>query len=444
MAVEKRPGSKFWQVRFEYKGITVKRSSETTIKQAAKAFEATLRADLIKELAQAEREGPQHAWHEASAKFEQENGQLASWERTARDVKVLTELLTPEQWLRRITYTKLLGMRDELQRRPIKGNGWKTVKLWTPGTVNRCLSVCGWILNRCASDDWSDDFDDAGNKVPWITKAPTIPKLEVPTFEPPNVTRDKVCELLNLFPLHTADASVFALATGLRLMNVTGMERERIDRKRCVCWVPGYETKNGDPIPVALNDDAMAVVERWEALHAERDHEWRAHWQAHGHAEGQPDPTRYLIVYRCRAPIQRLTTRMWHRHCAAVGLKGLTFHKLRHIWASWQAQAGTSDRILMWMGGWKSVQMPQRYTHLDAGLLAPFASRVLLRPEPPALVLPPSYDTPPGAPGTACGEGAAALSAAPDENQLSGDVSPCFGGKGGTRTLDPGIMSAVL
>jgi hypothetical protein len=31
-----------------------------------------------------------------------------------------------------------------------------------------------------------------------------------------------------------------------------------------------------------------------------------------------------VFVYRGRAPIQKLTTRMWHRECKAVGLEGVT------------------------------------------------------------------------------------------------------------------------
>jgi integrase len=417
MAVEKRPGSKYWQVRFEYKGVTVKRSAETTIKQAAKDFEATLRADLIQELEQAEREGPQHTWADAVAKFAQENGGIKSWERTAYELKVLTEHLTPAMWVRRITYTRLLDLRDELLQRPVKGHNWKTVKTWTPGTVNRCLRICGWVLNRCASEDWTEDRDETGTAVPWLLRVPKIPQIEMPTFEPPNVTRAQVCELLDQFPLHAADASVLALATGLRLANVTGLERSRIDLHRRVCWVPGYETKNGDPIPVPLNAEAIAVIERWEKIHAERDHEW---------AE---DVRRYLIVFRHRAPIQRLTTRAWHRHCRAVGLEGFTFHGLRHVWASWQAQSGTSDRILMWLGGWKSVAMPQRYAHLNADILMPYAQNVLLRPGAAALVLPPSSDGP------------AALSAAVTENQLQAPVSPCFGADSRNRTVDPIITN---
>jgi integrase len=76
--------------------------------------------------------------------------------------------------------------------------------------------------------------------------------------------------------------------------------------------------------------------------------------------------------------IYQVTTRMWRRECAAVGLAGLTFHSMRHSWASWQVQAETPLRILQELGGWKSLQMPQRYSHLNPGHLAAYASRSLL------------------------------------------------------------------
>jgi len=64
--------------------------------------------------------------------------------------------------------------------------------------------------------------------------------------------------------------------------------------------------------------------------------------RAQGH--GGPDPL--LIVYRCRAPIQRLPTRMWKRECTAVGLPWLTFPQAAAHLGDWRAQAGTSTRSL--------------------------------------------------------------------------------------------------
>jgi integrase len=242
-----------------------------------------------------------------------------------------------------------------------------------------------------------------------LNKAPSVPLLPVGKSERKWGSREQAVALLQRFPLHTCDMTIVALATGLRRSNITHLEWSRIDFERRCCYVPGYQTKGGQPIPVPLNADAMAVLERWKAVHEST----RGQWPAQVH--------RYVFVFRGRAPIQQVTTAMWRRECKAAGLEGVTFHTMRHSWASWQVQAGTSARVLMDMGGWASMQMPNEYTHLDPGHLAHYADRTLI-----------------GAEETVTETVTQKL------KKKRTRVSPCIGGKGGTRTLDPGIMSAVL
>jgi hypothetical protein len=76
--------------------------------------------------------------------------------------------------------------------------------------------------------------------------------------------------------------------------NVAGPEWNRIDLDRRCCYIPSYQSKGGDPIPVPLNDDdhgAGALAER--SAH-ERDKELSA--AVH----------RYVFVSRRRAPIQKM------------------------------------------------------------------------------------------------------------------------------------------
>ena len=44
--------------------------------------------------------------------------------------------------------------------------------------------------------------------------------------------------------------AMLALATGLRKSNVAGLEWNRIDLERRCCYIPGYQSKGGEPIPV--------------------------------------------------------------------------------------------------------------------------------------------------------------------------------------------------
>jgi hypothetical protein len=76
-------------------------------------------------------------------------------------------------------------------------------------------------------------------------------------------------------------------------------------------------------------------------------------------------------------------------------------------------------RILQELGGWASLQMPALYSHIDLGHLAEYADHTLIGIS--------ATDSPTVDVGR--------------ETDDSGVIE--FGGKGGTRTLDPGIMREV-
>ena len=66
--------------------------------------------------------------------------------------------------------------------------------------------------------------------------------------------------------------------------------------------------------------------------------------------------------------------------------RGLPFYDLRHAWASWHVQSGTSLQELMELGGWKSYEMVLRYAHLAPEKLNSVARRIERQPSPDILV----------------------------------------------------------
>jgi integrase len=366
MPIRKRRGSPYWQIRFRIAGNTVRRSAETTDKAAAEALEQKLRADLWRQIQLGER---RHTWDEAVSKCKSEDSHQNSWERTQRALDWFAPHLNGWQ-LSQITYAAILKLR-ELRA----GEG---VAL---STINREFSVLRSILKRCV-DPWK--LADTVPKVPMYRLAKVTPRW---------ITREQAHALLKRFPEHTRDMMIFALATGLRRSNVTHMEWNRIDTKRGTAYVPANEAKGRKAITLPLNADALAVLERWKGKHQ-----------------------RYVFQFRKRAPIKQVTTRMWRRECAEIGLEGVTFHTMRHSWASWQVQAETPLKMVQEMGGWATLEMPLRYAHLSPGHLALYADRTLLGTE----------------------------SGTVSESDETARASACIGGKGGNRTLDPGIMSTAL
>jgi hypothetical protein len=58
------------------------------------------------------------------------------------------------------------------------------------------------------------------------------------------------------------------------------------------------------------------------------------------------------------------------------GIENFRWHDLRHTWASWHVQSGTPLHVLQELDGWASCSMVQRYAHLAADHLAPWAERL--------------------------------------------------------------------
>jgi len=84
----------------------------------------------------------------------------------------------------------------------------------------------------------------------------------------------------------------------------------------------------------------------------------------------------YCFTYR-GAPIRwEMTNSAWHTAIAKAGINDFRFHDLRHTWASWHRQAGTSCDELKDLGGWKSRVIVDRYAKFGTEHLTVAAARI--------------------------------------------------------------------
>ncbi len=56
--------------------------------------------------------------------------------------------------------------------------------------------------------------------------------------------------------------------------------------------------------------------------------------------------------------------------------RGYRWHDLRHTWAYWHIQSGTSLERLQEIGGWESVEMVHRYAHMAPEHLAEDSAKI--------------------------------------------------------------------
>jgi integrase len=75
-------------------------------------------------------------------------------------------------------------------------------------------------------------------------------------------------------------------------------------------------------------------------------------------------PSGYVFVRKNGQPYRSIR-KGFGLACEAAGLRDLSPHVLRHTFASRLAMAGVDLRTIQELGGWRSLAMVQRYTHLS-------------------------------------------------------------------------------
>ena len=326
MSLRKR-GTVWWIDFVSPGGERIRRSAETGNKAQAQELHDKLKAEVWRR--DKLKEAPRRTWNDAVVRWLKETGHKATHEHDKAKLRWLDPYLTGKPL-------------DTINRAMI--DGITQAKLATGAanaTVNRTLALVRAILRRCERD-WE-----------WLDRAPAVRLLKEPVKRIRYLTRPEADRLLAALPPHLADMARFALATGLRAANITGMRWDQVDLDRRMAWVHPDQAKARRAIPVPLNGEAMAVLHKQLGKHPERVFTFRGD------------------------PVAATTTKAWYRAVKRAGVYPLRFHDLRHTFASWHVQQGTPLSVLQELGGWQSPAMVQRYAHLGAEHLAPWNDRLM-------------------------------------------------------------------
>ena len=85
----------------------------------------------------------------------------------------------------------------------------------------------------------------------------------------------------------------------------------------------------------------------------------------------------FTVSLPAMVPIKaNVSNKGWFASVEKAGLEDFRFHDLRHTWASWHRQAGTSCDELKELGGWKTRSMVDRYAKFATEHLATAAKRI--------------------------------------------------------------------
>lgn len=157
-------------------------------------------------------------------------------------------------------------------------------------------------------------------------------------------------------PSHLKPAADFAISTGVRQANVFGLRWSQVDLRRRIAWVDGFDTKSGKSINVPLSDVALAALSAVQGQNPE-----------------------YVFTYAGKP--MKSPKRGWIDAVKKSGIPHVRWHDLRHTWASWHLQNGTTLAELKELGGWHSIEMVLVYAHLVPG----FTNKVANNSAPPVV-----------------------------------------------------------
>jgi integrase len=204
-------------------------------------------------------------------------------------------------------------------------------------TVNRYLAALSGAMTYCVKE------------CGWIQANPC---LRVSKFkESPG--RDRVASVEECTRLLYACAQsrnehlllivLLAITTGMRLSEITGLTWDRVDLEREQIFL--RETKNGRSRTVALVGESLELLKK--------------------HLQSRKQADQYLFPSKKR--FGHISIRSaWKEACKRARIENLHFHDLRHTFATYAAESGASNLELATATGHKTLQMLQRYTHMDA------------------------------------------------------------------------------
>ena len=211
-------------------------------------------------------------------------------------------------------------------------------------TKNRYIALVRSILNACVKE-W--DMLDQGIHLKLFKE----PKKRVRWLRVEEASRLLKC-LEELAP-YMATMARFNLATGLRQRNIFSLKWNQIDMRNQTCQYYPDEMKGGEPYDLVLNETAMEILIGQLGKHNE-----------------------YVFVQTRGKPVLSLTYKTWYKALRTANITDFRWHDLRHTWASWLVQNGVSLYELKEMGGWQSLEMVQKYAHLDNDHLHAHATKI--------------------------------------------------------------------
>lgn len=324
--VKGRHGSTSLYIRGSVRGIRVDASARTSDPQAAEDLRIKMEGELLKRSIHGD--SATRTFAEAVVSYLEEG--------SGRVSPALIKRLGPKL-LAHIGQAEI----DEAAKRllPRASNSTRNRQVYTPISA---------VLHHAARKGWC--------------AKPVIARPKQPEGRVRWVTYEEADRLIAAASPHLAPLVTFLFATGARIGEALGLDWRQVDLGRA--HVIFLDTKNGESRGVPLHPRAVAALANLP-------------WSREGAVFRRPagkikKAGRVWLPYSDRGGEGGGQVKVgWAGMLRRAEITDFSPHDCRHTWATWHYLANRDIAALMALGGWKSVEMVMRYTHVNATHLAP-------------------------------------------------------------------------
>ncbi|MGQ0285803.1 tyrosine-type recombinase/integrase [Pasteurellaceae bacterium 22721_9_1] len=324
--------SGIWQIDFTTpSGERVRISSKTTEKKLAQQMHDQLKHEAwqVEQL----NKRPERTVEQALIRF---------LEASENQKDIETKIRHAEYWQKAIGHKRLSSLTSDDIYNNLPTHILKTGKKLSPSTQNRYRTSIMRALNLARQAGWIDS-------IPYLAKN-SEPKKRVRW-----ITKDEANTLLNNITLDwMKDVCFFALMTGARMTEILTMTWSKIDFNQNIAIVTSDVAKSGRARALPLNREAVNFLRQKETKRI----------------------SDYVFHRGKGKMITDIDREHLHKALSVSNIRDFRFHDFRHTWASWHVQAGTPLLTLKELGGWETIEMVQKYAHLNAEHLLTYANHV--------------------------------------------------------------------
>lgn len=216
----------------------------------------------------------------------------------------------------------------------------------SPATVNRYISSLSSILSYAKNLKWIDE-----------NPCFSLKKLREPSGRERVFSMNEITRLLSV----CKEASnrylyaivLIAITSGARKGEILSLEWSDINFENKIAYL--RQTKNNQPRCIPLVDE---IIQELKTLF-------------------QNKPSQQDLIFASKTAFGHIDIKKsWKQALMKANIENCRFHDLRHTFCTMAAAQGASSLELSTATGHRTLQMLQRYTHLDASLTEKFSNNI--------------------------------------------------------------------